>query len=95
VNPSPNVVITRSEATRNLLFPSDVNFIPGELGEHLFLISRWFYSNPREGEIFFHEKTWPYRRMMRACARLLAPPEQAGVDSSKTPKSNEGENRSS
>jgi excinuclease ABC subunit C len=48
---------------------------PGDLSEHLFLISRWFYSNPREGEIFFREKAWPYRRMMRACARLLAPPE--------------------
>jgi excinuclease ABC subunit C len=44
-----------------------------ELGEHLRLISRWFYSNPREGEIFFREKDWPYRRILRACARLLAP----------------------
>ena len=45
-----------------------------DLGEHLWLVARWFYSNPRQGEIFFREKTWPYRRMMRACARLLAPP---------------------
>ena len=49
--------------------------IPGDLSEHLFLVTRWFYSNPRQGEIFFREKAWPYRRMMRACARLLAPPE--------------------
>ena len=49
--------------------------LPGDLSEHLFLVSRWFYSNPRQGEIFFHEKAWPYRRMMRACARLIAPPE--------------------
>ena len=32
-----------------------------ELGEHLWLLARWYYSNPREGEIFFHEKDWPYR----------------------------------
>ena len=47
---------------------------PADLSEHLWLLARWFYSNPREGEIFFKEKAWPYRRMMRACARLLAPP---------------------
>jgi excinuclease ABC subunit C len=45
-----------------------------DLSEHLWLLARWFYSNPRKGEIFFKEKAWPYRRMMRACARLLAPP---------------------
>ena len=47
----------------------------GELGEHLWLLSRWFYSNPREGEILFREKDWPYRRILRACSRLLAPRE--------------------
>jgi excinuclease ABC subunit C len=47
----------------------------GDLSEHLWLLARWFYSNPRQGEIFFHEKGWPYRRMLRACARLLATPE--------------------
>jgi excinuclease ABC subunit C len=46
-----------------------------ELSEHLWLVARWFYSNPRAGEIFFREKKeWPYRRMLRACSRLLAPP---------------------
>lgn len=45
-----------------------------DLSEHLWLLARWFYSSPREGEIFYKENGWPYRRMMRACARLLAPP---------------------
>jgi excinuclease ABC subunit C len=50
----------------------------GELSEHLWLVARWFYSNPRKGEIFFREKNdWPYRRIVRACSRLLAPPEPA------------------
>ncbi len=48
----------------------------GELSEHLWLVARWYYSNPRAGEIFFHEKKgWPYRRIIRACSRLLAPPQ--------------------
>jgi excinuclease UvrABC nuclease subunit len=52
------------------------NEAPGaDLSEHLWLLARWFYSNPRQGEIFFRAKDWPYRRMMRACARLLAPPD--------------------
>lgn len=51
-----------------------------DLGENLWLVARWYYSNPREGEIFFRasgtdrdEKEWPYRRILRACSRLLAP----------------------
>jgi excinuclease UvrABC nuclease subunit len=55
--------------------------LAGDLGENLWLVARWFYSNPRDGEIFFREKTWPYRRMMRACARLLAPPEPSDAPS--------------
>ncbi|HET7108293.1 MAG TPA: hypothetical protein VFI38_15880 [Candidatus Acidoferrum sp.] len=47
-----------------------------ELGEHLRLVARWFYSNPREGEIYFREKDWPYRRILRGCSRLLAPPKE-------------------
>jgi excinuclease UvrABC nuclease subunit len=46
----------------------------GDLSENLWLLARWFYSNPRQGEIFFREKGWPYRRMMRACSRLLSAP---------------------
>jgi len=47
----------------------------GDLSEHLWLLARWFYSNPREGEIFFRGNAWPYRRMLRACSRLLSAPE--------------------
>jgi excinuclease ABC subunit C len=46
---------------------------PAELGEHLALVTRWFYSKPREGEILFRAEEWPYRRILRACGRLLAP----------------------
>jgi excinuclease ABC subunit C len=48
--------------------------VPPELPEHLSLIARWFYSKPRDGEIFFRGADWPYRRILRACSRLLAPP---------------------
>lgn len=51
--------------------------LAADLSEHLWLLARWFYSNPREGEIFFNENGWPYRRMMRACSRLLAPATEA------------------
>jgi excinuclease ABC subunit C len=51
---------------------SAANATNGDLGEDLSLVSRWFYSKPREGEIFFREKDWPYRRILRACSRLLA-----------------------
>jgi excinuclease ABC subunit C len=44
-----------------------------QLGEHMALLSRWYYSNPRAGEIFFREKEWPYRKILRACSRLLNP----------------------
>jgi excinuclease ABC subunit C len=53
---------------------------PAELGEHLSLVARWFYSKPREGEILFREGEWPYRRILRACARLLAPPGPAPAE---------------
>jgi hypothetical protein len=46
---------------------------PPDLAEHLALVARWFYSKPRDGEIFFREGEWPYRRILRACGRLLAP----------------------
>ena len=56
-----------------------------DLSEHLWLVARWYYSNPREGEIFFREKDWPYRKILRACSRVLNPkanevgtPEAAG-----------------
>jgi excinuclease ABC subunit C len=46
---------------------------PAERSEHLAILARWFYSKPRDGEIFFREAAWPYRRILRACGRLLAP----------------------
>src|SRR5205823_3526618 len=52
---------------------SPANMGNGDLAEHLSLVSRWFYSKPREGEIFFREKDWPYRRILRACPRLSLP----------------------
>ncbi len=55
----------------------NIRLSAAELGEHLSLVARWFYSNPRDGEIFFREKDWPYRRILRACARLLAPKKEA------------------
>jgi excinuclease UvrABC nuclease subunit len=54
------------------------------LSEHLWLLARWYYSNPREGEIFFRERDWPYRRIMRGCSRLLAP--KAESDSTNAPQ---------
>jgi excinuclease ABC subunit C len=64
----------------------------GDLGEHLWLVARWYYSNPREGEIFLREKDWPYRRILRACSRLLAPKTEAAPTSGipKTTASPEG-----
>ncbi len=63
-----------------------------ELGEHLALVARWFFSSPREGEIFFREKDWPYRKILRACSRLLAPKKgpakEAGIPEANT--KNEG-----
>jgi hypothetical protein len=53
---------------------------PAELPEHLMLVARWFYSKPREGEILFRDGEWPYRRILRACSRLLAPPEAPKSD---------------
>lgn len=63
-----------------------------DLGEHLWLLARWYYSNPREGEIFFRDKEWPYRRILRACSRLLAPPTQqpAATQATETNRPGEG-----
>ena len=58
---------------REYLEPAADSTPSGDLSEHLWLVARWYYSKPREGEIFFCEKDWPYRRILRACSRLLAP----------------------
>ena len=70
---------------REYLEPAAVEAAPstGDLAEHLWLVARWYYSNPREGEIFFREKNWPYRRILRACSRLLNPKSTA-TNSSKS-----------
>jgi hypothetical protein len=52
-----------------------------DLSDHLSLLARWYYSKPRVGEFFFSEKGWPYRRILRACSRLLAPPPSLPFDS--------------
>jgi excinuclease ABC subunit C len=45
------------------------------LADHLALVARWFYSKPRVGEVFFLQNgDWPYRRIIRACSRLLVVP---------------------
>jgi len=59
----------------------------GVMADHLSLLARWYYSKPRAGEIFYAEpsrgssaasagcgRVWPYRRIVRACSRLLAQP---------------------
>jgi excinuclease ABC subunit C len=51
-----------------------------ELGEHLAILARWFFSSPREGEIFFREKDWPYRRILRACSRVLSPKKEEAAE---------------
>jgi excinuclease ABC subunit C len=64
-----------------------------DLSEHLWLLARWFYSKEREGEIFFYHENgrqpgWPYRRILRACSRLLAPePKIPGEKHAKKPAS--------
>lgn len=55
--------------------------VPAELGEHLALVARWFYSKPRDGEIFFRDGEWPYRQILRACRRLLVP---KGIEQNET-----------
>jgi excinuclease UvrABC nuclease subunit len=56
-----------------------------ELSEHLWLLARWYYGNERDGELFFYRESgrqggWPYRRILRACSRLLAPKVKALAD---------------
>ena len=62
---------------RNLRVRYGLRATSPDLHDHLALLTRWYYSKPREGEILFRDKVWPYRRMLRACSRLLAGPQQA------------------
>jgi excinuclease ABC subunit C len=61
---------------RNLRARYGLRATSPDLHDHLALLTRWYYSKPREGEILFRDKVWPYRRMLRACSRLLAGPQQ-------------------
>jgi excinuclease ABC subunit C len=61
---------------RNLRAQYGLRAASPDLLDHLALLTRWFYSKPREGEILFRDNVWPYRRMLRACSRLLAGPQQ-------------------
>jgi excinuclease ABC subunit C len=75
VKPSLDEAVTKdtSDAWRQQY---GLHAAPPFLSEHLSLVSRWFYSKPREGEILFRTGDWPYRRILRACARLLSPHEK-------------------
>lgn len=75
--PSPAAKHEEASDSESLPEVYGLRAAPAELSEHLWLVARWFYSKPREGEILFREKDWPYRRVLRACARLLAPPTPA------------------
>lgn len=53
-----------------------------ELGDHLALLRRWYYrpEKQRGGVVFFHERdAWPVRKMVRAAAKLAAPPQPESV----------------
>jgi excinuclease ABC subunit C len=64
---------------RNLRARYGLRAASPDLHDHLALLTRWFYSKPRDGEILFRDKVWPYRRMLRACSRLLAGPQQPHI----------------
>jgi excinuclease ABC subunit C len=53
--------------------PSPEGSVAGadRLADHLSLLARWYYGKPRVGEILFFDRGWPYRRIVRACSRLL------------------------
>jgi excinuclease ABC subunit C len=70
----------RPESTADWRASYGLRAAPKELAEHLSLVTRWFYSKPREGEVLFYEDEWPYRRILRACGRLLAPGAPASAE---------------
>lgn len=74
--PEPNATAGESQSPSSAAWRSQYGLrdAPSERSEHLAILARWFYSKPREGETFFREDDWPYRRILRACGRLLAPP---------------------
>jgi excinuclease UvrABC nuclease subunit len=72
------------EAAENVRERYGLRTAPPELSENLWLVARWFYSKPHDGEILFRDREWPYRRMLSACARLLAPPSDKPAEPSST-----------
>jgi excinuclease ABC subunit C len=73
------------ELIRSRLEGEKMRECPGDFSENLWLVARWFYGKPRDGEIFFREKDWPYRRILRACSRLLAPKQDPPVNEKTAP----------
>jgi len=67
------------ELIRERLESEMVRECPSDLAENLWIAARWFYGKPRDGEIFFREKDWPYRRILRACSRILSPKPEAAA----------------
>lgn len=61
--------------------------------DHLSLLARWYYSKPRAGEIFFKaagrsgQRDWPFRRILRACSRVMAGEEAPGATAPAAPES--------
>ena len=70
----PDSVAAPNSSSENQRSQYGIRHAPAERSEHLAILARWFYSKPREGEILFKEGDWPYRRILRACGRLLGPP---------------------
>ncbi len=68
--------------------------LTNDLGENLWLVARWYYSNPREGEIFFRAQDWPYRRILRACSRLLVSKRSDPEDTASTGHNDENKGAS-
>ena len=87
VHASPHSRVKHNDPSGSLRSQYGLQSAPPELAEHLSLVSRWFYSKPREGEILFREGSWPYRRILRACNRLLAPPQVAPHEPKPGPQS--------
>lgn len=61
--------------------------------DHLSLLARWYYSKPRAGEIFFRaagrsgQRDWPFRRILRACSRVMAGEAAPGTAAAAAPES--------
>ncbi|MGH9747900.1 MAG: hypothetical protein ACRD59_17535 [Candidatus Acidiferrales bacterium] len=69
--PQPDPIQNRSNADWRAQY--GLHQSPPVRSEHLAILARWYYSKPRDGEIFFREADWPFRRILRACGRLLEP----------------------